>query len=226
MIRVHFAGGPFPESELPTIHKMFPRAEIYNNYGCAEAMPRLTLRKAEISDVPNDVGPPLEGVRLRITDTGDIEFQSEYRVDAQISESQFEPINDEEWFPSGDKGEIAGNGHLILHGRSNAVFKRYGEKISLMQLSKRVGEVWGSPAMFYNETDGSGEPGHVLVLSPIPEREEVLEILRVLRNNFPRAHWPLRIEALDEVPLLPNGKEDIALISNNPSKIVLWTQRI
>ena len=128
--------------------------------------------------------------------------------------------------PTGDVGEISENGHLILHGRSNSVFKRYGEKISLRQLTERVKDAWAGEAVFYKEEDSSGEPGHILVLTPQPEKAEVIEILKIFRSYFPRSHWPLRIEGLDEIPLLPNGKEYFVRISNDQAKAVYWSQRI
>ena len=223
---IHFAGGPFPQTELDSIKKIFPAAQIYNNYGCAEAMPRLTLRKSEEADIPNDVGPPLEGVKLRISTEGEIEFLSNYRADAQIAEGRFYTFPDTEWLPTGDVGEISENGHLILHGRSNSVFKRYGEKISLRQLTERVQSAWAGEAVFYKEEDSSGEPGHILVLTPQPEKAEVIKILKIFRSYFPRSHWPLRIEGLEEIPLLSNGKEDLVRISNDQAKAVYWSQRI
>ena len=50
VIRVHFAGGRFPAERLGDLHQIFPNAQIFNNYGCAEALPRLTLRPAEAAD--------------------------------------------------------------------------------------------------------------------------------------------------------------------------------
>ena len=38
--RVNFAGGPFPWHEREALARVFPRARVFNNYGCAEAMPR------------------------------------------------------------------------------------------------------------------------------------------------------------------------------------------
>ena len=227
VIRIHFAGGPFPQSNLGDLSNMFPNARVFNNFGCAEAMPRLTIREVEDGGgLANDVGPPIEGVRLRISESGEVEFLSEYRADAQISSGCFSKLADDEWISTGDLGSISSDGNLILSGRSSAVFKRYGEKISLMQLSNCISESWDNHAVFYHERDSSDEPGHVLVLSPEPEKSQLMEILRSLRKRFPRAHWPLRIESIGEMPLLPNGKEDLLGVMAEHNSKIHWSQRI
>ena len=44
---INFAGGKFPQQEVEVIERMFPNAQIFNNYGCTEAVPRLTVTNAK-----------------------------------------------------------------------------------------------------------------------------------------------------------------------------------
>ena len=64
IIRLHFAGGRFPQEQLDFLNQCFPNAEIYNNYGCAEAMPRLTLRRAEDASRATHIGHTLPGIEM------------------------------------------------------------------------------------------------------------------------------------------------------------------
>lgn len=226
VIRVNFAGGAFPQSDLGYIRQLFPNAVIRNNYGCAEAMPRLTLREACQADQAEDVGQPLPGVELRVDELGQVVFRSAYGCVGQIDESGYRPFADADWIATGDLGEIDCRGHLLLRGRTNEVFKRYGEKIALPQLLRSVATVWKDAAAFYRQADGSGEPGHVLVLSPQPDKTTVRALLRELRAHYPRTHWPLRIEGVDRLPMLDNGKVDVLATAALPGKIVYWNQRI
>lgn len=226
VIRVHFAGGPFPQTDLDHVRGMFPNAMIFNNYGCAEAMPRLTVRRAEDGERAHDVGPALPGVHLRSDDEGRVLFRSPYRCVGQIDASGFVPFADDDWIASGDLGELDARGHLILRGRSNEVFKRYGEKIALPQLLRSVARSWQGSAAFYREPDSSGEPGHVLVLSPQPDKDAVRGILKQLRAHHPRTHWPLRVEGVNLLPLLDNGKVDVQATAALTDKTVYWNQRI
>ena len=66
---INFAGGRFPYQELQSIQQIFPNAEIFNNYGCTEAVPRLTVTSSTNMSAHNDIGRPLEGVELRVSST-------------------------------------------------------------------------------------------------------------------------------------------------------------
>lgn len=226
VIRLHFAGGRFPQEELPRLRQRFPRAHIYNNYGCAEAMPRLTIRKAEDAELASDVGRPIEGVVLQSDPDGALRFRSAYGAVAFIEGDQLERIGPEDWVPTGDLGHQADNGHWILDGRSGDVFKRHGEKVSAASLIAAVKTDWSGLAVTYRESDRLGEAGLVLLLCPQPDAAALDGILRTLRRSLLRPHWPLRIEALATMPLLANGKPDLVAVAHASDRIILWQQRI
>lgn len=224
--RLHFAGGRFPQEQLPRIRRQFPQATVFNNFGCAEALPRLTLRRAEEGESASDIGMPLNGVQLTADAEGALRFRSLYRAVALVEEGKLKRVEDDEWLPTGDLAHLGAAGHWFLDGRSGEVFKRHGEKVSAAALVTRVCSAWDGMAVTYREMDPSGEPGLVLVLSPQPEPSRLNGILRLLRDSFPRAQWPLRIEGAAEVPLLANGKPDVASVAGAPGRVVLWRQRI
>jgi acyl-CoA synthetase (AMP-forming)/AMP-acid ligase II len=226
VIRVHFAGGRFPQEKLSVVASHFPEAQIFNNYGCAEAMPRLTLRKAEAADEATDIGQPLPGVELSTDETGQLVFRSRYGAVGIIDEKGFTPVTPEMWVGTGDLGAQTERGTWKLAGRASEVFKRHGEKVSLYLLLTAVHRAWHGQAAFYREADKSGEEGHVLALAPSPKEEDVRAILQVFRKDFARAHWPLRIESMGTLPLLPNGKVNAAGIPAVPDRQVHWQQRI
>ena len=226
IIRLHFAGGQFPQQSLDSINRLFPRAKIFNNYGCAEALPRLTLRPAAESDEGANVGRPLPGVAMQANNAGEILFQSEYGCVGYYDDNGFRAIGDDDWIASGDLGEPIDRGCWRITGRANEVFKRYGEKIGLPRLLKTVYEVWPGQAAFYRERDSHGEEGHVLVLCPSPDDTTVRAILGQFRNHYARPHWPLRVESIDRLPLLENGKVDVLTLSQIDVKIVHWRQRL
>jgi len=226
IIRLHFAGGRFPQEHLEFLRGRFPNAEIFNNYGCAEAMPRLTLRRAEDAPDASQVGRTLPGVEMKADADKRLLFRSPYRAVAYIDSDGFHQVSDEDWVPTGDLGEELADGSWRLLGRANEVFKRYGEKISLPQLLATVKGAWSGDAAFYREIDPSGEQACVLVLSPEPGQQELRDVLMALRKRHTRPHWPLRIESLDFMPLLPNGKPDIKGLSDAQHKRLHWRQRI
>jgi acyl-CoA synthetase (AMP-forming)/AMP-acid ligase II len=226
IIRVHFAGGRFPQENLPLVRALFPEATIFNNYGCAEALPRLTLRKAEAADEAADIGRPLPGIELSANDATELLFRSPYRAVGIVEDARFNPIPSETWVKSGDLAQPTEQGTWRLLGRASEVFKRHGEKISLAALMTTVTGTWTGQAIFYRERDASGEDGHVLVLAPAPAPGQLQEILLSLRRRHGRAHWPLRIECAAALPLLPNGKPDVHEATVMKDKTLLWYQRI
>jgi len=226
VIRLHFAGGRFPQEQLPALHEMFPNAAIFNNYGCAEALPRLTLRRAEDGESASDIGSPLPGVQLKCGEAGELLFLSQYRCVAQIDDRGFHPLAPEEWIPNGDLVRDDGNGHWRLLGRAGEVFKRYGEKIALPQVLSSVNRQWHGQVACYREKDSAGEDGYVLVLSPQPSSENLQGLMQVFRSSHPRTHWPLRIESAATLPLHSNGKVDSLALQSMENRSLLWRQRI
>ncbi|RJQ53817.1 MAG: long-chain fatty acid--CoA ligase [Desulfobacteraceae bacterium] len=224
IIRLHFAGGPFPQQHMDAVQHFFPSAKIFNNYGCAEAMPRLSLRALGESDEGANIGRPIRSVELKSGEDDELLFRSPYRAVAFYDDSGFHEIRDEEWVPTGDLGEPIENGYWRIKGRANEVYKRFGEKIALPQLLRSVYGVWTGQAAFYREADPNGEEGHILVLCPVPDEEAVRKILQQFRKNHPRAHWPLRIESVDHIPLLMNGKVDYLSLKRMDRKKEHWRQ--
>ncbi len=226
VIRVHFAGGRFPAERLDDVRQIFPNARIFNNYGCAEAMPRLTLRPAEAAEEAGHVGWPLPGIEIRSSPRGELVFRSPYGAVGQAEEAGFRTIGPEDWVKTGDLGRQMDDGHVELTARSSEVFKRHGEKVSIPVVLKSVAAVWQGNAGTYREVDGAGEDGFVLVVAPHPDKTEVRSILLTLRSNHARAYWPLRIESMSELPLLPNGKVDLRALGEQAELTEHWRQRI
>ena len=226
VIRVHFAGGAFPQAQLDQVHRTFPNALVFNNYGCAEAMPRLTIRRAEAASEAADIGEPLRGVELRTSEHGELQFRSAYGAVAYFDESGFHRFAPGEWIGTGDFGARGDGGHWRLTGRMSEVFKRYGEKVSLPLVAESVLRAWRGAAASYRERDAAGEEGHVLVLAPHPTGDEVRRVLQTFRSSWGRAHWPLRIESAERLPALANGKVDVAALAALPEKVVQWRQRL
>lgn len=225
VVRLHFAGGRFPQEYIGYLSAMFPNARIFNNYGCAEAMPRLTLRPAAASDSAANIGRPLPGVELRSASDRKLLFRSPFRAVAYCDGERLHRIGDDEWIETGDLGYPVADGSWELEGRANEVFKRYGEKVSLPQLMSTVQKTWTGEAAFYREVGADGEEGCVLVLAPNPTDSQLRMVLRTFRAHWPRPHWPLRIEGMERLPLLSNRKIDTHQLASAP-KTTHWRQRI
>jgi acyl-CoA synthetase (AMP-forming)/AMP-acid ligase II len=223
--RLHFAGGRFPQEHLERLRSIFPAAVISNNFGCAEAMPRLTYRRAEAADDAADVGWPLPGVELRTQAAGAIAFRSPFRAVAVADETGLRRLAEDDWVATGDVGEPGPDGRWRVTGRAHEVFKRHGEKVQLAAVVGAVSQAWDGELASYRDRDRRGEDGWVLVLAPAPEPPQVRPLLRLLRDRFARAHWPLRIEGVPSLPRLPNGKVDARRLAGAAATTIAWDQR-
>jgi acyl-CoA synthetase (AMP-forming)/AMP-acid ligase II len=224
--RVHFAGGRFPQEKLADLARVFPNARVFNNYGCAEAMPRLTVRESTDAVDGANVGKPLRGIELTTAEDHSVMFRSPYGAVGIVEDHVFRAIAPDDWIPTGDLGCIEADGSLRLSGRNSEVFKRHGEKVSIAALASAVAASWHGQVAFYRETDPTGEDGCVLVLAPVASTDQIRPVLMALRKYHPRSHWPIRIETMPELPLLPNGKADLRRIAAASEKREIWKQHI
>ncbi len=224
--RLHFAGGMFPQGHLDVVQRVFPNATVFNNYGCAEAMPRLTVRRRQEGDEGANIGHPIPGVRMRANDCDEIQFQSPFAAVAVYDHDGLFLPRESDWIATGDLGEEAADGTWRVRGRSSEVFKRYGEKVSLARLLATVSEVWVGQAAFYRERDPAGEEGHVLVLAPQATPERLADVLQAFRQRHPRTHWPIRVESVPALPLLSSGKPDLSRLPELARDQVVWRQRL
>ncbi len=207
--RIHFAGGLFPQLSLPYLNQIFPNAIIFNNYGCVEAMPRLAIRLSGESLDPHNIGKPLPGIELYSDLDQKLQFKSPYSAIAVIDQGRVHFIDQQDWTATGDLGLENPDGTWTLLGRENAVFKRYGEKVSLSEIESKLKQNWDSSMSFYREKDRHGEDGYVIVLSPHPSKDQVVNFLQSIRNALSKPLWPLALASLNEIPKLPSGKPDV-----------------
>lgn len=226
VIRLNFAGGRFPQEHLPALQRLFPNSRIYNNYGCAEALPRLTIRKAEDANEAHVLGLPIDGVELSADTGSNLLFRSPYGAVGIVEAGEFHRVEVQDWITTGDLGEHMGDDRWRLLGRASEVFKRFGEKISLTAIAAAVSTVWDGQCGFYRETDPTGEEGYVLVLAPAVDEATLRAILHAFRASLTRPHWPLRIETLEAMPYMANGKIDASALKTAEAKSALWRQRL
>lgn len=225
VIRLNFAGAPFPQREIPWLRAVFPNAEIYHNYGCTEALPRLTVRCGDENPDPMVLGPPLKGIELDAGKEGELRFRSPYSAVAIAGKDDLHLIGADEWLETGDLAERQMDGSFRLMGRSSEVFKRHGEKISLSAVNGLLREHWPGDLALYTELAPDGEMGYVVALTPEPAASEVRHVLLGFRERYRRPQWPIRIETVESIPLLTNGKPDLNALQAGGGK-VLWKQML
>lgn len=203
--RVNFAGAPFPAERMREIRCLFPNARVFNNYGCAEAMPRLCIREVSEPVDPFHVGPPIGDLRLRIggdRDTGPVQFRGSSTA-LGVLESDGRLRRFDAWIDSGDTGRIENDGSLRVLGRHDQVVKVAGERLNLSEIETTLLACGFDHAFVWKSAD---EEAIVAVVST--PRSAPSEIRSRLRSLLSRIALPRHIYVAPRWKQLPNGKTD------------------
>jgi long-chain acyl-CoA synthetase len=206
---VNFGGAPFPLDTYDHLGGVFPRATLYNNYGCTEAMPRLTVASVtSATDRVTRVGRPVGDIELRIIGedpVGPVAFRgSSTSIGVLQPDGSLRPHP--EWIASGDLGSLI-EGELHVYGRHDQIFNVAGERHSVIEIEQVLLSLGADEAVVWVERRGDGEEEVVAVVRGVafPEGRA---LGRALRAHLVRAAWPRRTFLADPWPLLPNGKPD------------------
>ena len=156
-------------------------------------------------------GIPLDGVQVRIGNeddriwlAGPVLF-SGYRGGPRVP--------GDSWLRTGDLGRMDSAGRLVVRGRADDVINTGGylvvpgEVVAVLQTCPGVRDV----AVLGQPDPEWGERVVAVVVPADPADPPTLELLRLhVRQGLPRYAAPSRVVMVDAVPMLPNGKHDLA----------------
>lgn len=200
---VNFAGAPFPMNDVAVLRRLFPNARLYNNYGCAEAMPRLAVREVITAQDPVTlVGRPLPTLKVRIDgdDVGPILFQG---ASASLGtlDANGRIVAHGDWIAAGDVGEWRGD-QLHVLGRHDQVIKVGGERLSLMEIERALLAAGAREAAAWQSD------GQIIAAIAAETPLERKNLTAAFRAHLPRNAWPAVVYGVDPWPLLVTGKTD------------------
>ncbi len=190
---VNFAGEFFPFELMENIRTMFPSAYINNNFGCTEAMPRITVYR--VTDQLQDaklVGAPLKTLKIRIAGEmmhGPIEIKGTSVALGKI-QTDGSLRRYPEWIPTGNVGYIR-DSKLYLLGRNDQVIKIRGERFSLAECEKALIKCGLTNAVAWVEESGNARDVRCVVCSKTSPDGKMLR--RRLRAYLPSSVIPSAI---------------------------------
>ena len=198
---VNFAGAPFPMSDVSALRRLFPNARLYNNYGCAEAMPRIAVREVGVGQEPVTlVGRPLPTLNVRIDgdDVGPIVFQG---ASASLGtlDATGRIVAHGDWIAAGDVGRWRGD-QLHVLGRHDQVIKVGGERLSLMEIERALLAAGAREAAAWQSD------GRIMAAIAAKTPLERKNLTAAFRAHLPRNAWPGVVYGVDPWPLLATGK--------------------
>jgi o-succinylbenzoate---CoA ligase len=154
-------------------------------------------------------GLPLDGVRMRVDEHGQVWLAGPMLFDGYVDEPRHG-----EWFATADRGEIDADGRLQVPGRIDQVVISGGLNVPLPAVERalRVVDSVGDVAVV---GVADREWGTRVVAAIVPADALCLDGLRldelrdaVAEGGLPRAWAPRQVVLMDELPLLPGGKVD------------------
>ncbi|HEY9101087.1 AMP-binding protein [Chitinimonas sp.] len=221
---VNFAGAPFPAAQFDQLRQLFPRARFYNNYGCAEAMPRLCCRQVlGANEASGWVGHPIGDIALRVDEPGGgpILFRgSSTALGVLDTDGQLRPFP--EWIASGDQGRIGPDGLEVL-GRHDQVVKIGGERLSLLEVEQALLAAGALNALVWLEATEPTEQVRVVVR--FGQQPDLAGLLSLLRTRLPRPLLPQTIYLTQQWRYTDNQKTDavaLRLLAQTGELEQLW----
>jgi O-succinylbenzoic acid--CoA ligase len=172
-------------------------------YGLTEACSQVATAPPDlVGQKPGTVGPPIDGLEIRIRENGEICVRG-----GTVSPS----VADEEgWLATGDLGRLDGDGHLWISGRISDRIVTGGATVDPCVVEVVLEGLTGvfRAAVVGLPDDVWGETVAALIV-PDPGMEADPEALMAqARDRLSTSELPRRVEFADSLPVNVNGKID------------------
>jgi acyl-coenzyme A synthetase/AMP-(fatty) acid ligase len=225
-------GDKMPASTLGVLPELFPRARVYNVYGCTETNDSLTHEVDFSEPIPAQlpVGQPIEGVAALIVDaegefvegegTGELivstPFQTHGYLKASLNEGKFADYEIDgdgpaRYFRTGDIVRRHADGTLTLEGRSDFYVKVRGVRVSTQVVEQAIQEHPDvvEAAVVAVPDDLAGSRLHALVRKEPDSKLNSLSLRQHCASRLARTEMPSSIEIVTEpLPKTSTGKID------------------
>lgn len=211
------AGGTLDGETSALVHRAFPLAKRFNQYGLTEASPRVTtIGDADAKWNEHPAGYALPGLELRIErpdgsdaapgESGEVLVRGPSVMLGYLDspDATAEVLRPDGFLRTRDVGHLDGAGRLFVHGRSDGVVKCAGERVHVehvRQTLERGGQV---PVAVVARRDPEWE--HRLVA--FYEAPGPVDFTSAVKS-LPFAARPAKLERLAALPRTPQGKLDL-----------------
>jgi len=205
------AGAYMPPELRARLHKAFPSAAIYNNYGQTEASPRiLCLKSSHPLFYTKATGYPVRGIEVKLSGDGELMVKGPQIMCGYLGDEQAtsEKVR-EGWLATGDKAEIADDGLVTVLGRDDELFNMGGERTSRFEVENalKCTSLVRNAGVFAIEDPLYGEK-IVALIEPMEESVTVEAVLAELPRFISLAKIPRDLCLVDKLPANASGKLD------------------
>ena len=172
-------------------------------YGLTEACSQVATAPPDlVAEKPGTVGPPIDGLEMRIRESGEI-----YVRGGTVSPGA---ADEEGWLATGDLGRLDGDGHLWILGRISDRIVTGGANVDPRSVEVVLE---GLPGVFRAAVVGLpddvwGETVAALLVPDPGTEADPRALMAPARDRLSTAELPRRVEFADTLPLNANGKID------------------
>ncbi|MCP2257898.1 Acyl-CoA synthetase (AMP-forming)/AMP-acid ligase II [Streptoalloteichus tenebrarius] len=217
-VRIVCAGAPPPTRMIARVEEELGW-EFQQIYGLTETSPLLTFNRTRPADVDlpaeerarklSRAGAPALGVRLRISETGEVLARANVVLDGYWrNDEATEEALAGGWFHTGDGGEIDAEGHLTISDRKKDVIISGGENVSSIEVEDCI---FAHPAVAEVAVIGVphekwGETVKALVVLAEGAQATEQEIIAHCKERLAGYKAPTSVEFRDAIPRTATGK--------------------
>jgi o-succinylbenzoate---CoA ligase len=157
-------------------------------------------------------GLPLDGVEVAAGESGLIQIAgpvlfSRYRLDPELTRAS----RQDGWFVTADLGEVAPDGHVVLHGRADDVINSGGEKVvpgPVEQALRSFAPIRDAVVVGTPDREWGERVVAIIATSGTSAPPDLAQLRRELQGKIPRYALPRGLICLEEIPMLASGKPD------------------
>ena len=214
------SGDHLPVAVIEQLLAAFPGLELHTVYGMAEMGGRIcSLPPAEVERKKGAVGLPISGIDLDIYDEagelappgeiGELYVDGPFVFDGYLARPDANAdVLGPRGFRTGDKGYRDEDGYIFLAGRSDAVFKRSGLKVSAQVITDALKTLDEIDDAFVRAKPDPME-GHVPVAYVVVRGDfDRTDTVRRLRDELAANHIPKQFVPIPTIPRTGSGKVD------------------
>jgi long-chain-fatty-acid--[acyl-carrier-protein] ligase len=224
-LRLCFTGAEKAPSDLFQMVNALDHCRLLEGYGITECSPVITVNMT--GDQAKGVGKALPQVELCIVDLETHQPLAQGQQGLILTKgpnvfsgylnkgisSPFLTIQGEQWYSTGDLGDLDPEGNLILSGRLKRFIKVGGEMVSLAAIEdalqntigKKAGAAEEGPLLAVCAKEEAGEKTKIFVFTRFPASIE--EVNRSLKEaGFSNLVKVFKVQQLAEIPLMGSGK--------------------
>jgi long-chain acyl-CoA synthetase len=224
------AGGRLPDKYIKLLADHFPGKKVYIMYGATEATARLSYLPPElITAKMGSIGKGIPGVTLAVlnhdmqavkpSEIGEIVARGDNIMKGYYNDTEgTQEVLKNGWLYTGDLATVDDDGFIYVVGRSKNIIKSGGYRISPHEIENEIlsFEKFRGCIVFGMPDEIMGEAVVAVIQAPGTMDQHALsqEIISHCARKFPSYKVPRKIFFVDEFPLNPSGKPDLAALKN------------